>query len=285
MPTDRLACFPLDPGPYRPLHDPARSILGGWLVTSYFGGRIDPLTGRPGNHGGMDLAFGGCAGQPMRAPIPGRVAQGWDKSGGGNWTTLYGDDGSRWGFGHASSFAPGVNGTHVAAGTVLAFVGTTGGSTGPHDHIAYAPTGGAYADPFNLLNECSAAGRYAGQPVPPDPPEDDVTPEDIEAIAVQTAALLNEQNSFVAHGVDGAIYRIGGYGPGKVHLTSPDQVDTVVASGVPDRGTLDARILDSYATALDDVTAVEQTALTLSDGDLARIATTVADEQARRLAG
>lgn len=127
------------------------------------------------------------------------------------------------------------------------------------------------------------ARNYLGQ-TPPTPPEDDVKPEDIKAIAAATAALLNEQNSFVAHSTSGAIFRVGGYGPGKVHLLTPDQVDVVVQSGVPDRGTIDQRILDSFATQLDDVAAVGAAVLTLDDAGLAAIAKAVNDEQAKRLA-
>ena len=155
--------FPLRPGPLAP----ALGVIAGWRVTSYFGGRPDPITGQPSNHGGMDLAYAGCTGQPIVAPVAGRAAQGWDPSGGGNWTSLFADNGSYWGFGHASSFVPGVNGRRVEAGDVLAYVGNTGGSTGAHLHIAYrGPGAGFYQDPYDLL--ITAAGPTpAGRGRPP----------------------------------------------------------------------------------------------------------------------
>lgn len=140
--------FPLPKGPL----PGGLGVVNGWRITSTFGGRLNPLTGRPGNHGGMDLAYAGCAGQPILAPCTGLVSQMWDASGGGNWTGLFGDDGCYWGMGHASRFAAGVQGRRVPAGMVVAYVGTTGGSTGPHLHIAYrAPKAAAYSDPYDLL--------------------------------------------------------------------------------------------------------------------------------------
>jgi murein DD-endopeptidase MepM/ murein hydrolase activator NlpD len=148
--------FPLHRGPLSPLP----GVLYGWRVTSYFGGRIHPITGRPGNHGGMDLAYWGCEGEPIIAPCSGRVTQSWDRSGGGNWTGLAGDDGCYWGFGHASRFAGGVNGRHVGPGAVLAYVGNTGGSSGAHLHVAYRPPGALrYGDPYDLLYGSSLAGE------------------------------------------------------------------------------------------------------------------------------
>lgn len=150
-----IACFPLRHGPL----PPGPGVLFGWRITSTFGGRINPVTGRPGNHGGMDLAFIGCTGEPIMAPCGGLVAQGWDPSGGGNWTGIVGDDGCYWGLGHALRFAPGVAGRRVLAGTVVAYVGTTGGSTGPHLHIAYrAPGAGRYCDPWDLLHAAEVRG-------------------------------------------------------------------------------------------------------------------------------
>jgi len=108
--------FPLQPGPL----PPATGVLNGWQITSYFGGRIDPLTGRAGNHGGMDLAYYGCSGQPMIAVADGTVAQGWDNSGGGNWSGLTTTTGDYFGYGHAQrvELGPGVRMDSVAVATV-----------------------------------------------------------------------------------------------------------------------------------------------------------------------
>lgn len=146
--------FPLNPGP---LTGPG--TINGWAVTSYFGGRVDPLTGRVGTHGGMDLAFSGCTGQPMIAVADGWLSQSWDPSGGGNWNGLTATNGDYYGYGHAQAFEPtGGRQRNVKAGEVIGYVGTTGGSTGPHLHFAYRPRGSfVYRDPYDLLIAATSA--------------------------------------------------------------------------------------------------------------------------------
>lgn len=199
-----LRYFPLPQGPLRS----GVGHMAGWQITSYFGGRIDPLTGRPGNHGGMDLAYAACAGQPIYAPLAGRVAQSWDPSGGGNWTGLLIDDGSYWGFGHASAFAPNVNGRRVEAGTILAYVGSTGASTGAHLHAAYRPRGAtAYADPYDLLAD--AEHRIVGE----DPTTGRIeqidrpllTEEDAPMTPTEQAALVKAVTAGVTAGMSAAL--------------------------------------------------------------------------------
>jgi murein DD-endopeptidase MepM/ murein hydrolase activator NlpD len=106
------------------------------------------------------------------------LTQGWDSSGGGNWSGLYGHNGDYWGFGHAQAFAfPGGGSRWVEAGTVIAWTGTTGGSTGPHNHIAFRPRGSnVYRDPHDIL--VAAANQAPEGSPPPQVPE--VAPEEDE---------------------------------------------------------------------------------------------------------
>src|SRR5215471_6393531 len=120
--------FPLARGPL----GEGEGLCGGWSITSYFGGRIDPITGQPGNHGGEDLAYGGCRGAEIYAPAAGTLSQAWDSSGGGNWSGITLDDGSYVGIGHALNFAPGASYRRVSAGECIAYVDSTGSSTGDH---------------------------------------------------------------------------------------------------------------------------------------------------------
>lgn len=143
--------FPMAEGPCAPAVD----VQGGWQITSYFGGRIDPIDGTVGTHGGQDLAYAGCRGAEIYAPSAGTLSQGWDSSGGGNWSGITLDDGSYCGIGHAADFAPGDPYRRVAAGELIAWCDSTGGSTGDHVHVAYRPAGAySYADPFDILAEC-----------------------------------------------------------------------------------------------------------------------------------
>lgn len=188
---------PLPKGPHTKAST-GRECVGGWPITSYFGPRIDPVKGGPGNHGGQDIAGAGINGTAFYAVADGYVSQGWDPGGGGNWTTLSFPNGARVGYGHASSFAPGVNGRRVAAGTVLGYVGTTGKSTGPHLHFAYdsEDAGTAYDDPYEPLRRVADAGRFVGAttPVPDNPPPLEVpgmSAEDVNKILEGQAKILN----------------------------------------------------------------------------------------------
>lgn len=173
--------FPMDRGPCAPAVD----VQGGWQITSYFGGRIDPITGVAGTHGGQDLAFYGCRGAAIYAPSAGTLAQGWDTSGGGNWSGITLDDGSYIGIGHASSFAPGASYRRVAAGEHIAWCDSTGSSTGDHVHIAYRPTGStSYADPWPLLDD--AQHRIVGE-------DDEMTDDDFNRIAGLISSIVEDK--------------------------------------------------------------------------------------------
>jgi len=233
----RLDCFPLTVGPYTPPHQPDRNILGGWLVTSYFGGRADPVTGRPGTHGGMDLAGSGIAGTAIVAPVRGYVNQSWDFSGGGNWTSLITPDGYRFGFGHAQSFAPGVNGKTVEAGTVLAYVGSTGHSTGPHLHFAYAAPGTVgWGDPYDVL--CDVSARNGGTPNTPANPSPDVIGADM---AVPVCKFPDKPALFYPW--------VNGMNPAWQYVTSPQQLEQLHAAGVVNK--TDVRVFASGNDTLD----------------------------------
>ena len=178
--------FPLPRGPY----GDGPGYMNGWFITSYFGGRIDPLTGRVGVHGGMDLAYPGCSGQPIIAPEAGLLSQGWDPSGGGNWSGLTTHAGDYWGFGHANAFAfPGGGSRWVEAGTTIAYVGTTGGSTGPHLHVAWRPNGAnGYRDPYDAL---AAAAAIAGDIINPGD-EDEMTDAQMQELKDYIDARLEQ---------------------------------------------------------------------------------------------
>lgn len=103
------------------------------LVTSEFGYRNDPFTGRRTGHFGIDL--GAPAGTPIRAALDGTVqfvrhqttGYGYHLAldHGGGFVTLYA---------HCSSIHV-TEGQRVRAGDIIARVGSTGKSTGPHLHF------------------------------------------------------------------------------------------------------------------------------------------------------
>lgn len=185
MTLGSIDVFPLPRGPA----PDQLGTVGGWWITSYFGGRPNPFTGSPSWHGGMDLAAPKMT--PMYAVKPGRIFQAWDPGGGGNWTRLQCDDGDMFGYGHADHFAPGANGRHVEAGEIIAYVNSTGASTGNHLHFAYQPYGlGRYGDPYDCLTGCHTfVGSPAQQPTPPPPPP--APEEDIMASKEELEQIVN----------------------------------------------------------------------------------------------
>jgi len=105
-------------------------------ISSQFGYRSDPFTGETKFHGGLDIAA--PAGTPILAAADGtvEVANATD-----NWGYGYGyhvkirhNDTYQTLYAHCSSIAV-VNGQEVKKGQVIAYVGTTGNSTGNHLHF------------------------------------------------------------------------------------------------------------------------------------------------------
>jgi len=134
------------------LSSPWRKILDGAArITSGFGVRSDPFTGRLQHHSGLDIAAKrGTRVFPMQ---DGEVTfSGW-KGGYGRMVTVMHDDGLESTYGHNSKNLVNV-GDRVTAETPLALVGSTGRSTGPHIHFEVRENGRAI-DPVPLLEERS----------------------------------------------------------------------------------------------------------------------------------
>lgn len=119
--------------------DKQRSILAatpsiwpvkGW-VTSGFGKRVNPLTGKPGMHMGVDIA--NEVNTPIRATADGLVTYaGWE-SGYGRVVVIEHGYGFSTRYGHCNRLNVGV-GDEVTRGEVIGYMGTTGMSTGSHCH-------------------------------------------------------------------------------------------------------------------------------------------------------
>lgn len=110
------------------------SIAGS--LTSGFGYRTDPFTGEQKFHGGIDIAA--AQGTPVLASSDGAVtvANGTDPWGGGYgyYVMVSHGNGYETLYGHCSAICVGVGQT-VCRGEVIAYVGSTGNSTGNHLHF------------------------------------------------------------------------------------------------------------------------------------------------------
>ena len=100
-------------------------------ITSGFGSRRHPILGYTRMHSGVD--FGAPFGSPIYAVGDATVSfAGWH-GGHGNYVKLEHGNGYGTGYGHMSRIAVSP-GSHVRAGQVIGYVGSTGLSTGPHLH-------------------------------------------------------------------------------------------------------------------------------------------------------
>jgi len=103
-------------------------------ISSTFGRRFHPILGRWKSHKGTDYAA--APGTPVRAIGDAQVVRaGWG-GGYGNVLELRHRNGYVTRYGHLRGFAKGIRaGARVEIGQTVAYVGTTGLSTGPHLHF------------------------------------------------------------------------------------------------------------------------------------------------------
>lgn len=108
------------------------------LVTSGIGWRIDPFgSGKLVFHRGIDIAV--PAGTPVHAIRKGRVVFAGAHGGHGSTVIVEHANGDRTLYGHNSIIRV-QPGELVESGTVIAFSGSTGRSTGPHVHFEQLPS-------------------------------------------------------------------------------------------------------------------------------------------------
>ncbi|MBX6324143.1 MAG: M23 family metallopeptidase [Rhodospirillaceae bacterium] len=110
-----------------------RTPIDGAEITSGFGMREHPILGFTRMHKGID--FGAPAGTPIYAAGDGTVVALGRRGGYGNYVRIRHNARYATAYAHASRFAKGLAvGSRVRQGQIVAYVGTTGRSTGPHLH-------------------------------------------------------------------------------------------------------------------------------------------------------
>ncbi|MCY1648932.1 peptidoglycan DD-metalloendopeptidase family protein [Caulobacter sp. SL161] len=110
-----------------------RTPVDGARITSKFGLRRHPILGYNRAHQGVD--FGAGAGTPILAAGDGVVLEARRWAGYGNWLRIRHSGQWDTGYAHISRYAKGIKpGTRVRQGQVVAYVGSTGMSSGPHLH-------------------------------------------------------------------------------------------------------------------------------------------------------
>jgi murein DD-endopeptidase MepM/ murein hydrolase activator NlpD len=127
---------------------PSRMPLGGLTMTSDYGMRVHPVTGRRAAHKGIDLAA--PTGTPIYATADGMISR-------ASWFSTYGlyvaiEHGGQiqTRYAHMSRLNV-AEGQRVSKGDVIGYVGTTGRSTGPHLHYEVRVDGEA-VNPVPYMN-------------------------------------------------------------------------------------------------------------------------------------
>ncbi|MBO4710756.1 M23 family metallopeptidase [bacterium] len=113
-------------------------------ITSPFGVRRHPITGRMTQHHGVD--YGAPVGTPVYAVAPGKVIEVKQTPLGGKQITINHADNTKTYYLHLNSYNVSV-GTAVSARQRIASVGNTGRSTGPHLHLGIKSPKGDWLNP------------------------------------------------------------------------------------------------------------------------------------------
>lgn len=136
-----------------------KTPIDGARITSNYGMRVNPILGYSAMHQGVD--FGAPTGTPIFAAGNGVVEEiGW-KNGYGKYIKLRHNGTYETAYGHTSRFASGLQkGSKVKQGQVIAYVGSTGRSTGPHLHFEVM-INGQHVNPGTV--KTVSADKLAGQ--------------------------------------------------------------------------------------------------------------------------
>ena len=117
------------------------------FISSYYGSRTDPINGNFAFHRGID--FAGSTGDVVVAVAAGVVSYSGVRSGYGNVVEVTHGNGYTTRYAHNSRNLVAV-GTMVTRGEMLAAMGSTGHSTGPHVHFEVLRNGAAI-DPLSFI--------------------------------------------------------------------------------------------------------------------------------------
>ncbi|KAA3632515.1 MAG: hypothetical protein DWQ08_03405 [Proteobacteria bacterium] len=121
----------------RTMFPDAWPVKSGWM-SSLFGYRTDPFTGRKAFHAGVDIA--GRKGSPIQAAAAGVVVHAGKHAGYGHSVVVQHANGYSTRYAHADELLVEL-GQKVEKGEPIATVGTTGRSTGPHLHFEVIQNG------------------------------------------------------------------------------------------------------------------------------------------------
>ena len=141
-------------------------LPGGYnTISSLAGGRIHPVTGKPGNHAGIDIpAPSGTNIYAAKSGVVIHAAKGTGSSWSyGNYVIVSHSDGTSTLYAHMSRIGC-KEGQTVKQGDVVGYVGTTGRSTGNHLHFEVR-SGSTRKDPVNYFKDKALYVQSSGKKV------------------------------------------------------------------------------------------------------------------------
>ena len=119
-----------------------------YTLTSPFGMRVHPISGKWKMHNGVDMSA--AQGTPIYAAKSGKVTvTSFQAGGAGYYVSINHGDGFSSVYMHMTHYIVSP-GQYVNAGQVIGYVGSTGGSTGPHLHFGISYNG-TYVNPMNYI--------------------------------------------------------------------------------------------------------------------------------------
>ena len=130
-------------------------------LSSLFGNRTHPITGRPNNHTGIDIPA--SRNTEIYAAKSGVVVTSTYNSSYGNYVVVSHSDGTSTLYAHMNSRNATVGQT-VSQGQVIGYVGTTGSSTGNHLHFEVR-VNGSRVDPVDYFPDMTLYVRSGGRTV------------------------------------------------------------------------------------------------------------------------
>ena len=156
-----------------------KTPIDGAKITSGYGMRINPILGYSAMHQGID--FGAPKGTPIFAAGNGVIEEMDQKNGYGNYMKLRHNSTYETAYAHINRFASGLKrGSKVKQGQVIAYVGTTGNSTGPHLHFEIM-VNGQHVNPSTV--KTVASDKLGGT--------------DLKAFKAEVAAIQDQRRNLI----------------------------------------------------------------------------------------
>ena len=148
VPTTRPSGTDTTPSTQAPSSSGWIKPLKSYTITSPFGMRIHPIQKVEKMHEGVDMAA--PQGTPIYAAKDGKVTRtAYQAGGAGYYVSINHGDGFASIYMHMTHYIVSP-GQYVSAGQVIGYVGSTGGSTGPHLHFGISYNG-TYVNPMNYI--------------------------------------------------------------------------------------------------------------------------------------